>query len=136
MSTSTAARADSPIDGLLLTRDLLFTSKVTGTAAALGWRVETVATLEALRTEVERSAPLAIFVDLAAPDIDLSAVVACADVPRPAIIGFGSHVDVNRLESARQAGFDDVMPRSKFSSSLPQILQQVFKRSPELGSQG
>ena len=50
--------------------------------------------------------------------------------PRPIVIGFGSHVDVERLELARAAGFDQVLPRSKFSASLPELLRQTFGLTP------
>lgn len=115
-------------DGLLLTRDLMFTSKVTGTAAALGLRIEVVGTIESLSTRAAASWPRAVFIDLAYPDFDPRIVIEqLAGFPRPRVIAFGSHVDIDRLEAARQAGCDEVMPRSRFSSTLPEILQQTFK---------
>lgn len=119
------------IDGLLLTRDLMFTSKVTGTAAALGLRVEVVGTIESLQSRAAATRPRAVFIDLSCADFDPREVInQLADIPRPCVIAFGSHVDVDRLEAARLAGCDDVMPRSKFSSALPEILRQTFKLSP------
>jgi hypothetical protein len=41
---------------------------------------------------------------------------------RPVVIAFGAHVQADRLRSAREAGCDEVMPRSKFSATLPEIL--------------
>jgi hypothetical protein len=45
--------------------------------------------------------------------------------PVPAI-AFGSHVDKARLDEARAAGCDEVMPRSKFSGELPALLGRYF----------
>jgi len=40
------------------------------------------------------------------------------------VIAFGSHVDKARLDEARAAGCDEVMPRSRFSSELPALLRR------------
>lgn len=37
-------------------------------------------------------------------------------------VGFGSHVDGDRLAEATDAGFDEVMARSVFFQRLPQLL--------------
>ncbi len=118
------------IDGLLLTRDLMFTSKVTGTAAALGLRIEVVGTTESVQSRAAATRPRAVFIDLACADFDPREVInQLAGLPRPSVIAFGSHVDVDRLEAARLAGCDAVMPRSRFASTLPEILRQTFKLS-------
>lgn len=118
------------IDGLLLTRDLMFTSKVTGTAAALGLRIEVLGTTESVHSRAVATKPRAVFLDLACADFDPCEVInQLAGLPRPYVIAFGSHVDVDRLEAARLAGCDSVMPRSRFSSTLPEILRQTFNLS-------
>jgi len=114
--------------GLLLTRDLMFTSKITSTAASLGLRIDTVGTMEQLRLRVAEAPPRVVFLDLNCPDIDPARVVAAlpsADHPR--VIAFGSHVDEAKLNEARSAGCDDVLPRSKFSATLPELLRRVFE---------
>ncbi len=114
-------------DGLLLTRDLMFTSKVTSTAASLGLRIEVVGTIEQLSRRLTEAAPRAVFLDLSLSDLDPVQVVAALPVAaRPQVIAFGSHVDEVRLNAARDAGCDDVMPRSTFSATLPELLQRVF----------
>lgn len=116
------------LDGLLLTRDLMFTSKVTGTAAALGFKFQTLGSVERLTSQVAEAQPRALFVDLGCPDFDPAAIIASLPATaRPVVLGFGSHVDVQRLDSARQAGFDLVLPRSKFSASLPELLREIFQ---------
>lgn len=122
---------DAPpvVNGLLLTRDLMFTSKVTSTASALGFRMETVGNADSVAARVADAHPQAVFLDLGWTDLDPRVLIKqLGPAPRPRVIAFGSHVDVARLEQARDAGCDDVMPRSRFSATLPELLQQVFSR--------
>ena len=113
-------------DGLMLTRDLMFTSKVTSTAASLGLRIEVVGTEEQLGLRLSAAVPRAVFLDLSLADLDPVRIVAALPlVDRPRVIAFGSHVDEVRLNAARAAGCDDVMPRSKFAATLPELLPRV-----------
>jgi hypothetical protein len=41
------------------------------------------------------------------------------------MVGFLSHVQVDLAEQARAAGCDEVMPRSKFTRDLAQILSSA-----------
>lgn len=119
------------VDGLLLTRDLMFTSKVTGTAAALGLRIQTVGSIDSLQSQAAATLPRAVFVDLSCTEFEPGAVLDRLKFqPRPVVIAFGSHVDAERLELARAAGCDDVLPRSKFSSTLPDLLRRTFNINP------
>jgi hypothetical protein len=58
-----------------------------------------------------------VIVDLGRPGV----LEALADITVPTV-GFGSHVDRERLEAARSAGCDQVLARSAFFSRLDQIL--------------
>lgn len=42
---------------------------------------------------------------------------------RGLLIGFASHVDDDRLVAAREAGFDEALPRSVFFRRLPELLR-------------
>jgi CheY-like chemotaxis protein len=71
-----------------------------------------------------------IFIDLADEGLNVAEFFALlktdqplASLPAP-VIAFGSHVATARLQAAREAGCTDVMPRSRFSASLPELLQQ------------
>jgi hypothetical protein len=41
------------------------------------------------------------------------------------MVGFLSHVQVDLAEQARAAGCDEVMPRSKFTQNLAEILSSA-----------
>lgn len=109
---------------VLLTTDLIFSTKVTGTARALGLEI-------AVAADVEQAAELCcgelqgcVFIDLGILDEEITSVVsrlrsAAGTVP---IVAYGPHVDKARLDQARAAGCDEVLPRSKFSAELPDLL--------------
>jgi DNA-binding response OmpR family regulator len=105
---------------LVLCDDLLFTSKVTATARALGLSAAVARTPEAAVTKAVAAPPATVIVDLHLPGLDLPALLAglrAAGRP-PQVVGFGSHVDVETLKAARSAGCDAVMPRSQFAKEL------------------
>lgn len=124
---SSPTAAQPPVAGVLLSRDLMFTSKVTGTASALGFRVVVAGDPERATAMIAEHRPRAVFVDLAAGPLvapeSLAALQRAAGLETP-FIAFGSHVDVEALAAARAAGCREVMPRSKFSAELPDIVRR------------
>jgi CheY-like chemotaxis protein len=111
--------------GLLLSDDLIFSSRITGTGTALGLTVKTAKTVEALEDLARRIQPSGVLVDLCHPGLSVPDLLerlrqACERMPR--VIGYGSHVDVAGLKAARAAGCDLVLPRSAFVEQLPHDL--------------
>lgn len=125
------------VSGLILTRDLMFTSKVVGTAQALGLAIKSVGGLDRAEALIAEHAPRAVFVDLAAGDLAspdaLSRLMALA--PGVPFIAFGSHVDADALAAARAAGCREVMPRSKFTMQLPELIRKYLGDAPGTGPQ-
>ncbi len=117
-----------PSVGLLISQDLFFSSKVTGTARELGLTVESKGNLRKALSKVAEGQYGCLILDLAMPGVVVADVIAATkslpDEDRPKVIAFCSHVHTARLEEARQAGCDDVMPRSKFSATLPELLKR------------
>ena len=110
----------------LLCDDLMWTSRVTGTAQALGLQVKAVRTIEQLEHGCRQQPPCCVIIDLATANVVAAEVVArvktvCAEPPR--FTAYGSHVDVATLKAARDAGCDPVLPRSKMAEELPALLQ-------------
>ncbi len=114
-------------DVIALIDDLFFLAKVRETAKQTGTALETAATGEQLLKVAEDSPAALIVVDLNAKQGALVAVQRlCAPDglgnPRR-VIAFLSHVQTDLAERARAAGCRDVMPRSKFTQNLAEILR-------------
>ncbi|WP_240907110.1 response regulator [Paludisphaera rhizosphaerae] len=118
-----------PPTGLLLSRDLMFTVKITGTARELGREVKVAGDADRASALIAELNPRAVFVDLAAGPLAAPEIVtklrgeAGDDVP---FIAFGSHVDTQALAAAREAGCQEVMPRSKFTMQLPDLIRRYL----------
>ena len=113
--------------GLLLCDDLMFTSRITGTARDLGLVVKPARSLEALHALIEQQTPGCIIVDLAHPELHIATFVQdlrSTSSPMPRVIAYGSHIDTATLRQAREAGCDVVLPRSKFVEDLPRALPE------------
>ena len=116
-----------PVLGVLISRDLIFTTKITGTARALGYRIAVAGNGALALKLIEESKPKVVIVDLAAGEPARSEAIrgyqAAAGTETP-VIAFGSHVDTESLKEARDAGCREVMPRSKFSAELPDLIRK------------
>jgi DNA-binding NarL/FixJ family response regulator len=113
------------VEGLLLSDDLIFTSRITGTARGLGLTVRAAHSADALVQLARQSPPRAVLIDLSNPGLVLSELLErLAEVcpTRPRVVAYGSHVDTATLKAAREAGCDPVLPRSKFVEELPRAL--------------
>src|SRR5262249_44996784 len=111
--------------GLLLSDDLLFTSRVTGTAKNLGLTIKPARSAEALLGLAGQQTPVCVIVDLSNPGLKIGDLIQhlreiCSPMPR--IVAYGSHVDTAPLRAAQEAGCEQVLPRSKFVQELPTAL--------------
>jgi hypothetical protein len=117
--------------GIVVGRDLWFTSKVTGTASDLGYRMRVADNPGMVRRLIEELRPPVILVDLTAGD--LAAPPALGEYrqlagPAAWLVAVGPHVDAKSLAAARAAGCQLALPRSKFSADLPALLRRCFGR--------
>ena len=115
--------------GLLLSDDMIFSSRITGTAQALGLKVNAVKSAKNLMAQAKERTPTCVILDLSHPDLRVPESIGelqevCSPMPR--LVAYGSHVDAAALRAAREAGCNIVLPRSAFveqlSGSLPQWL--------------
>jgi CheY-like chemotaxis protein len=118
---------ESAPQGLLLSDDLIFASRVGGTARALGLTVRQARSVEVLIDLAGKYGVGGVLIDLAFPGLDLPEVLrrlreVCGRPPR--VTAYGSHVDTATLRAARAAGCDPVLPRSKFVEDLPTALPE------------
>lgn len=114
--------------GLLLSRDLIFTSKVCGTARELGKRILTAGNVALATSMLDQWRPRVVFVDLAAGElVSLPALqVYKRLLPDTPFVAFGAHVDTEGLAQAAAAGCDPVLTRSRFVNELPELIQRFL----------
>jgi CheY-like chemotaxis protein len=116
--------------GLLLCDDLIFTSRVTGTARDLGFTFKPARSMEVLRELLLGAGPACVILDLANPGLvvaDFMKELHERGEPPPRVIAYGSHVDTATLKAARAAGCDEVLTRSQFVEQLPRRLPEWMK---------
>lgn len=141
---------------LALIDDLFFRARVAEAARHVGVEFEVAATSEALVTAALTSAasrPSLILIDLNAGSAPSFGGIAPAGAgPQTAaasqkgietlerlraagnqtpVVAFLSHVQVDLAERARAAGGAEIMPRSKFSQNLAEILGRAKSTSPK-----
>lgn len=123
--------------GLLLSRDLIFTSKISGTARTLGSQVLTVGDSSQALTLIQEWRPRLVFVDLTSGDLVApSAILAYRQAAEPGttFLAFGPHVDTASMAAAADAGCDPVMPRSRFVRELPDLIRRYLSQEAESGN--
>lgn len=117
----------SVMPALLLTRDLFFSSRIAGTASALGLRVDVVPDAATACEKLRDGGYACLFVDLGDAAVDIGKLVAeLSPDTRPAVVAFGAHVAHQRLEDAAAAGCDEVLTRGALSATLPALLQRYL----------
>ncbi len=102
--------------------DLIFETKIRSTAQALGIEITVVRSLSDIDSTLSRVNPCLLIVDLNTAGAD-AVSAGNAHVPRPFVVAYVSHVDQALAKQAAEAGADQVMPRSRFTAELPQLLQ-------------
>jgi CheY-like chemotaxis protein len=109
------------LQGLMLCDDLIFFSRVAGTARTIEATVRMEKTSADLLTTARQHPPSGIILDLQNPGLDLPQLLQdlSATCPTmPCVVAYGSHVEAETLRAARTAGCDHVMPRSQFVERL------------------
>lgn len=106
--------------------DIFFASKIRGTAEQVGVPVAFARSADGVAEIIKQQTPSLIICDLHSQKISpielarsLKAREETKDIP---LLGFFSHVQTELQREAKLAGFDRVIPRSVFASSLVTIL--------------
>ena len=111
-----------------LVEDLFFLTKIKETAKQAGVALETVGNSTALTEAALADTTSLLIVDLnARGSIEAIEMLHAAGNTLP-VIAFFSHVQAELAERARVAGCEQVMPRSKFSRELAEILTRAKAR--------
>jgi CheY-like chemotaxis protein len=102
--------------------DLFFQMKIAETAKQLGLELKVAGNGEALLGLLE-PAPKLVIIDLNARQQPIEAIEHIrAEKTGIHVLGFLSHVQTELAARAREAGCDEVMPRSAFTQNLAKIL--------------
>ncbi|HYT65742.1 MAG TPA: response regulator [Vicinamibacterales bacterium] len=106
--------------------DFLFRSKIRATAKHVNADVRFAQTPEEILAQARELKPSLVIIDLNSSKADPVQTIAALKAD-PALggiraIGFASHVHVDLINAARQAGADQVLPRSAFAGNLAEIL--------------
>ena len=125
-------RNGNPTKGLIMAdviavvSDLIFSTKISGTARAIGFEANTVTTSQALSSALDAGDVRLVIVDMSLAKGEAPAALRCgaSHASRPKTVAFYSHVQSELKEAAERAGADLIMARSKFNEQLPQLLRQ------------
>ena len=116
-------------DVVAVVDDLFFAAKIRGAAELAGIRIIFVKRVEDIKPGAEEEKPALIIADLNSTRHDavdiatrLKADARLRTVP---LLGFFSHVDVELQRQAREAGFDQTIPRSAFSADITKLFAEI-----------
>ena len=109
---------------LFVSNDVFFWARVQGLAKTLGRDAVRIGDEATMDAAFRAGGVARVIVDLGSRSVDALAWAARfkASPPAPELIAFGSHVDEAALAAARDAGFDLVMPNSRFNRQLAEWL--------------
>jgi CheY-like chemotaxis protein len=117
--------ADRQPTVLMITGDLVFSSRVTGVAETLGVRLQVEPAFNGSIESRSIHETAVLILDLSTPGLDVAAVMAAlAEQARPVVIAYAAHVAKSRLEEARAAGCDEVLTRGQFASRVMETLER------------
>src|SRR5262249_28766645 len=90
--------------GLLLSDDLIFTSRVTATARALGLTVRAAKSVEALEALARQQTPSGVLIDLATPGLDVPDLIARLRAAGPTVRRAGADGAPGDAAAPRRVG--------------------------------
>ena len=119
---------------LVAVDDLLFSSKIRATAKQAGVELAFARSPQEILDRARSLKPPLVIFDLNSGKTDpintISALKADPELAGLRAIGFASHVHTDLIAAARQAGADQVLPRSAFAGNLADILLSSQGRTP------
>lgn len=111
--------------------DLIWATKIKGTAESLGLAARPVRSLEMLEARLADCDVTAMVVDLEAPEVAVSLISRVRPADRTArehtirVLAYGPHVATDQFEHARRAGADHVIARGAFNGRMSSILSDL-----------
>ncbi len=126
----------SPI--LVGVNDLFFSAKIDATARQLGVPLKCLPTCDHVLAAGREAAPPLIILDFESVGGDLTALIRTIksdpNLNHTQVVAFGRHTNAETLAAVKDAGADQVMPRSDFVQVLPELLGSCAK-TPRIGAE-
>ncbi len=108
--------------------DLFFVSKLQETARLVGAQLAIVRAAAFHLDDLRRQKPALIIFDLNTTSGNAAELIrqlkSDAELKEISVMAFFSHVQVELQRAAQEAGCDQILPRSQFTATLPQLLRQ------------
>lgn len=126
--------SERPATILYLAADLLWASKVKGTADALGVPARPVRTMEMLEARLADCDVKALLLDLDKPEEAMQMIArlrgetASEKDKSIRLVAWGPHVAKDLLQQARTAGADEVLTRGAMDHNMQEILLALHAR--------
>jgi CheY-like chemotaxis protein len=109
--------------------DLFFVSKLQETARLVGAPLAIVRAAAFHLDDLRRQKPALIIFDLNTTSGNAAELIRQlkndAELKEIPVMAFFSHVQVELQRAAQEAGCDQILPRSQFTATLPQLLRQA-----------
>ena len=109
--------------------DLFFVSKLQETARQVGAPLAIVRAATFHLDDLRRQKPALIIFDLNTTSGNAAELIrqlkSDAELKEIPVLAFFSHVQVELQRAAQEAGCDQILPRSQFTATLPQLLRQA-----------
>ena len=108
--------------------DMFFSSKIREAAKPLGLNIEFIKNADGLIEKLESQKPSLLIFDLNSKACNSTEIIkslkSSPTLKYIPVLGYLSHVQTELKEEADKAGCDLVLPRSKFSKDLKEILMR------------
>ncbi len=110
--------------GIAIVSDMIFATRITGTAEKIGTKCRVVNDPDALQDALESGKPRTVLVDMNCDGISPEEAIRTmkSQCTNARVVAFFSHVQTELKEQAKAAGADDAWPRSVFVQRLPELL--------------
>ena len=119
---------------LVVVEDLMFRSKISTAAKAAGVAIAAATSADAAITRAREVKPSLIILDLDSartqPFEVLKRLAVDPELAAIPTLGFVSHVHADAIREARALGIGEVLARSAFAATLPDILGRSVRRGP------
>ena len=108
--------------------DLFFESKIRQASNELGINLSIIKSVKGFKYETLEQKPDLIIIDLGSKKIDAEKIIEKIKTDQELInifcMGYISHVEKEKMKKFQEMGCDQVLPRSKFSNHLYDLLKE------------